>query len=258
MVNVAPSLNAVAERAQRFFSPNSARMNELHQEIISPLSEIGEVLIVGGVIRDLAFYGADERPISDIDFVVTGRVRQLDLLADKLGATKNRFGGYGLKRGGYKIDFWSMHNTWAKVNKFARVHRPKDMVRTTFFDWDAIVYSVNERNIYAIPSYIDRLNRRILDLNLVQNPSTKGNLVRALRRLVMWDARPGRRLGAFLSEHLDAANWAEITAAESHAFHVCYLKQFGTSLDFRRKVLARTSNFTTGVDSRRQQSFDFV
>lgn len=257
MVNVAPSLTALTARAERFFAPTSPRMEELQEDLISKLSQIGNVLIVGGLIRDLAFYGADERPIADIDFVVTGRVRQLSLLAESLGAVPNRFGGFGLKKGGYKVDFWSLHNTWAKVHRHARVNSPKDLIRTTFFDWDAVVYNVSSRELHAIPSYIDRLNKRVLDLNLVENPSVHGNLVRALRRLVMWDAKPGRKLSAFLGEHLDAADWKEIVAAETHAFHVSYLDQFGTALEFRRKVLARTSNYVTGIDNRRQQSFDF-
>ncbi|MFN4175250.1 MAG: hypothetical protein ACK4HV_09130 [Parachlamydiaceae bacterium] len=233
-------------------------MTELHQDILSQLEKVGDVYVVGGIVRDLAFYGANERPISDIDFVITGRVRALDTLATRLGATRNRFGGYGLKRGGYKIDFWSLHNTWAKVNRHVRVNSAKDLVKTTFFDWDAVVYGVSTREIYAMPGYIDRLNKRILDINLEENPSIQGNLVRALRRLVMWDAKPGRKLNVFLSNYLDQANWPALISAEKGAFHTCYLHQFHTGLEFRRKVLCRSEGYVAGVDSRRQRSFDFI
>lgn len=257
MVNIAPSLSAVLDRTNRFFAPDSVRMHELREDILKVLLEVGDVYVVGGVVRDLAFYGANERPISDIDFVVTGRVRQLDLLATRLGAKKNRFGGYGLKRGGYNVDFWSLHNTWAKVNHHARVNSPKDLIKTTFFDWDAIVYGVNTKEIFALPGYIDKLNKRVLDINLEDNPSIQGNLVRALRRLVMWDAKPGRKLNIFLSHYLDSADWNAVVLAEKNAFHIRYLHQFHTGLEFRRKVLARSHDYVAGVDSRRQRSFGF-
>ena len=232
-------------------------MLELHTEVIDRLSDIGHVLVVGGVVRDLAFFGADERPIADIDFVVTGRVRSLDLLARKLNAIPNRFGGYGLERGGFRVDFWSLHNTWAKKELHAKVNTPRDLIKTTFFDWDAVVYDLSTSDIYAIPGYIDKLHRRVIDINLEPNPSIEGNLVRALRRIVMWDARPGPRLRRFLDANLHTVTWKRIVEAERGAFHVRYLDQFHSSMDFKLRGLAKRNHGRIGIDDRRQTKFDF-
>lgn len=257
MVSLSQSLTSVSERVERFFAPDSVRMSELRREIITPLSDIGHVVIVGGVIRDLAFYGAKARPISDIDFVVTGRTNQLDSLAERLGAVPNRFGGYGLARAGYKIDFWSLHKTWAKTHHHAKVNSPKDLIKTTFFDWDAIAYDLTTSEIFATPRYIDKLHSRILDINLLPNPSIHGNLVRALRRIIMWDVKPGRGLRRFIDEHLWENDWASILSAEEKAFSVRYLQQFRSAMDFQQKAISSRSYKIIGVDIKRQQSFDF-
>jgi len=257
MVNVAPSLSHVADRAARFFDYNAPRMVEIHDDVISEFRKIGRVLAVGGVIRDLAFYGAKERPISDIDFVVTGRPRKLELFANRLGAKPNRFGGFALQRGGYRVDFWSLSNTWARVNHHVMVNKPKDLTKTTFFDWDAIAYDVIENEIFAISNYIDRLNRRVLDINLEMTPSVKGNLVRSLRRLVMWDAKPGRKLSLFIKHNLREFEWTDLILAERDAFHIRFLDQFNSASDFQMKVMYRSTKYTTGLDESRQISFKF-
>lgn len=258
MVNLAASLTHVEERVGRFFSSNNPRMIEIREDLISELLNIGRVVIIGGVVRDLAFFGASSRPISDIDFVVTGSPLKLELLAKRLGAVPNRFGGFGLARGGYKVDFWSISKTWAKTEKYVMIRSPKDLVRSTFFDWDAIVYDMADKKVFAIDQYLNRLHRRILDINLIHNPSIEGNVVRALRRIVMWDAKPGRKLSAFLSENMSHLDWKRVVELEDRAFHTQYLKQFHSSVDFKAKVLYRTTRYTAGVDVRRQLDFDFI
>lgn len=257
MVKVAQSLSAISERVSRFISADSVRMKELRTDIIPQFSEIGHTFIIGGLVRDLAFYGSDERPLADIDFVITGNPTNLEQLANRLGASKNRFGGFSLKKRGYDIDFWSMHSTWAKQNRLVRVNKPADLTRATFFDWDAIIYGLSDKKVHALPGYIEKLNNRILDINLEKTPSVHGNLVRALRRLVMWDAKPGRKLRPFISKNLPENTWQSIIDAEKDAFPVLYLSQFRTSHEFYRRVISMRGHHMTGIDDRRQASFSF-
>lgn len=257
-MRVPSSLGNVADRVKRFIRHDNPRAIEIYENIISPLSKIGDVSIVGGLVRDLAFYGADERPISDIDFVVSGRPAAVDRFAKSLGAVPNRFGGYGVKGDGFKVDFWSISRTWAKAEKLVVLNKPADLIKSTFFDWDAVVYNITRDEISAIPGYLDRLNRRVLDINLWETPSVQGNLVRALRRLVMWDARPGRVLSRFLSLEWHNHSWSDITNAERGAFGTCYLNQFESIIDYRRKVLSSRNFRDIGLDDRRQDSFDFM
>ena len=73
----------------------------------------------------------------------------------------------------------------------------------------------------------------------------------------MWDARPGHRLSNFIISNINDYGWEDLVETEMNAFHVTYLKQFDSGLQFRRNVLRRSTNYVVGVDSRRQQQFDF-
>jgi hypothetical protein len=226
-------------------------------EVVAPLSEVGEVSIVGGLVRDLAFYGPDERPISDIDLVITGSPSMIEVFAKRLHAERNRFGGYGLKTEAYKVDFWSLSSTWARRQGHVSMRHSKDLIKCTFFDWDAVIYSTKTRKVHAIDGYLDRLQNRVLDLNLVPNPSIKGNLVRALRRIMMWDVRPGPKLRSFIDEALPAHDWSSLIAAERGAFNTHYLSEFLDSDEFIEGVLNNSSFSGVGRDDRRQPSLGF-
>lgn len=226
------------------------------REMIEPLSRIGEVTVIGGLVRDLAFYGPEERPVSDIDLVVRGLPSALQTFAESSGATPNKFGGYGLHTAAFKADFWSLSSTWAKRAGHVSMRKPTDLVKCTFFDWDAIVYSIQTKKITAIPGYLSRLHGRVLDLNLEPNPSIKGNLVRALRRVMMWDVRPGPRLRRFIDGAVCEHNWAELAVAESQAFHTTYLSQFRSAREYYRDVLRNPAFRGVGRDDMRQVSLD--
>jgi hypothetical protein len=252
MVVIAGSLADVERRAQRFFESNTTRTKELHDVLLSELLKIGSVNVIGGAIRDLAFFGADERPISDFDLVIAGDWRKVRAFAHSIGAQENRFGGFGFKSQSMKVDFWALNKTWAKVAKCVRISQPRHLLNSTFFDWDAIIYDVDDGSIKAIDRYISRLQSRILEINLPDTPSVHGNLVRALRRLVMFDGKPGRNLRRFISKELVFHNWRSIVEAERNAFHVQYLDQYNSRLDFYRRFLTNRNRSVPGVDDRRQ------
>lgn len=242
----------------RFLSSRQPSAAELQRRIISPLSELGELCVIGGLVRDIAFYGLEERPISDIDLVVRCHPTLLARWARGAGAIENRFGGFGLRTEAYKADFWAYSNTWAKTAGHVRLKQTHDLWRCTFFDWDAVVFSIRHQRVYAIPGYLDRLHRRIIDINLLPNPSNKGNLVRALRRLVMWDARPGPCLRQFIFENLRKHEWHDLVETEAHAFHVRFLDAFCCVTDYENQVFQAGIFPMLGRDDRRQSRFEVV
>jgi len=251
------SLDDVEKRTKRFFRADTVRMRELHKEVLGPLSQVGDVYVIGGVVRDLAFFGADRRPISDVDLVVSGDALALDEIAKGFSATQNRFGGWGVKRGGMRVDFWSFDRTWAKVEKHAKIARPEDLISSTFFDWDAILFNINTSKVYARQKYLDQMYKRVIDINLLPNPSPHGNLVRALRRLVMFDLRPGKRLKWFIDDGLRKHSWNSIVEAEMGAYPNSFLVQFKSRDDFRHRFLLWRHLSDSGVHDRRQMELPF-
>ena len=257
MHNIASSLSDVELRLRRYFEPDGVRSRELKHNLLDRLLDIGQTYVIGGLARDLAFFGANGRPISDIDFVISGNANALDRLAKFLGCTPNRFGGYGLVSGGMKVDFWSLDRTWAKVERHVHVQKPEHLLKCTFFDWDAIIYDVGKKKVLADQKYLDRLHRRVIEINLLPNPSPHGNFVRALRRLVMFDLRPGKRLRWFVNDGLRKHTWESVQDAERGAFHTCYLNQFVSGKDFEKRYLIDHVHKIVGTDDRRQLSLPF-
>jgi hypothetical protein len=251
-LRTAESLGEVAENVARFLGAQVPSNRQLFNDIITPLSSIGEVVIIGGLVRDLAFYGFEERPISDIDLVVRGSPSALKRFAGSIGAIPNKFGGYGLQTDAFKADFWALSSTWARQAGHVKMRSPSDLIRSTFFDWDAIIYSTKNSEVKAISGYLSRLHSRILDLNLEPNPSVKGNLVRALRRVMMWDARPGPKLRRFILGALRHHSWDELRLAEMNAFHTLYLSGFQSASEYCVDVLRNPAFHGVGRDDLRQ------
>lgn len=258
MPSIATSLADVERRAQRFFAPDRRRTLDFQENFIAEVEKIGRPFIFGGAIRDLAFFGADERPISDFDVVINGNSAKIDKFAQNIGASRNRFGGYQYCSESLRVDFWAFDKTWAKVEKKAPIFKPDHLIRATFFDWDAILFDLHSGKVVAIDRYLDRLYSRVLEVNLAATPSPHGNLVRALRRLVMFDGKPGKKLQRFLANELRIYDWNSIVSAEDKAFHVKHLKQYTSKLDFYRRFLSDRSRSEAGVHDRRQLDLPLI
>lgn len=246
------STNELGMLVRNFISSKNGAMRLLRQEIVEPLKELGHLYVIGGLIRDIAIYGPKYRPSSDIDMVVRCHDADLKKFANKIGAKRNRFGGYGIGGPAYRADFWAYHNTWALKNQFVKMRGPQDLWKATFFDWDAVVYGVSERKVWAIDKYLERINAGRLGINLRPNPSALGSVVRSARRLMLWDARPNATLLHFLEENLKCFDWGDIVTAEKNAFHGSFLDEFESGDEFMERVVRRSSYRKLGADLSRE------
>lgn len=249
------TLPELGQSVSDFLESNHPSARELAESVVRPLQSLGEVCVIGGLVRDIAFYGLAERPVSDVDLVVAATPEQVRRVALSLGAKPNRFGGFGVTSRAFKADFWAMSTTWAIKGASVRVRTLEDLRDCTFFDWDGVVFSTTRRKVFALPRYLDRLKRRVLEINLETNPNPTGNLVRALRRLVMWDARAGQRLRSFIERNLPQHEWRHIQDLERQSFTIPYLGGFSSSGYFKTEVLYGKNFSGVGRDDRRQAAF---
>lgn len=169
--------------------------------------------IVGGLVRDLARKGRRGFQ-SDIDIVINAPSAKISALAGHLGAVQNRFGGYLYKEPRWKIDFWALESTWAVANGHVAISSIEDVVRSTFFDCDAIVYDLKRRAVFSDDDYLSRLRTNMIEINLLPNPSVNGNMLRAIRRILYWDLLPGPKLQEFLLGNLNQDTFDTIAAVE--------------------------------------------
>lgn len=200
-MSIAPNESALKRRLDRFLWENdSDSMSRLQGILCHSFREFERVVIIGGLVRDFAREGRSGFN-SDVDLVIDAPSEMVSDLAVSLGATPNRFGGFGYHGSGWKVDFWALETTWAR--RFVPMEQVEDVICSTFFDWDAVGYDLWERKLIRNDDYLDRLRSGVLDVNVMISPSTLGNMVRAIRRLVLWDVRAGARLQEFIMMNMN-------------------------------------------------------
>jgi len=233
---IAPDLYALKQRLDSYFWRNRSPEMKLLKDVLSEhFSRFERVAVVGGLVRDFAREGrAGFR--SDVDLVINAPAHEVAAVAKVLGAEANRFGGYGAKVGVWKIDFWALETTWAARHAGVRVSHLEDITRCTFFDWDAIAYDLKNRSVLCDAGYLDRLRGSTLDVNLRPTPSLEGNLLRAMRRLVLWRLRSGPVLRKFIEDHLDGPVFKNIQMKETRIYPMA-VSTMWVDVDSARKAL---------------------
>ena len=147
----------------------------------------GELYLFGGVLRDLAMFGR-KGFASDIDLVVEGDWVHLANYLERLGASRNRFGGYRLYVERWPIDIWAARETWAIREGLVRYRGIESLTKTTILNWDAILLNWRTKEMVCRPDYFSEIQQHLMDVVLTKNPNPLGAAVRAFRHLCSKDA----------------------------------------------------------------------
>lgn len=215
---VAPNLSALKRRVDRYFWANrSSEMAILRRLLDTHFSAFERIAVVGGLVRDFAREGRSGFR-SDVDLVIEAPADHVADLAKKLNAIPNRFGGYGFRSGIWRIDFWALETTWAVRHAGITAHYLEDVILCTFFDWDAIAYNLRTKQVICSQDYLKRIQQGALDINLCLTPSLEGNLLRSIRRLVLWNLNMGPVLQNFIEENLNDESFGVIKHKEKNEY----------------------------------------
>lgn len=234
-MSTAPSKEALKRRLDRYFwANNTGEMEFLRQVLEAKFIDFERVAVIGGLVRDFAL-GGRKSFRSDLDLVIDAPKESVAELASSLGATPNRFGGFGCKQGPWKIDFWALETTWAR--RHVPLHSLEDIVFSTFFDWDAAAYDLRGKKLICSEDYLTRIRSNTLDVNLLPNPSPLGNLVRAVRRLMIWRVQAGPLLKEFIEQHLDDDALRFIQLKELELYPVSVSVRWATAADAKEALL---------------------
>lgn len=191
--SVARSDRDIKQRLGKFVKSATTTSHEL-ANVFSSLRSLGDVVIFGGVVRDIALFGAGQFR-SDIDLVIDIEDRRaIEIALRRHKYTLTAFGGYRLRIDSWQIDVWPYRKTWAVAQGYVDAQRVEDLIHTTFFNWDAALFSLESKKLTHRPDYIDDLQKRYLDVVLRDNPNPLGMVERALRLMM--------RTGATLSPTL--------------------------------------------------------
>lgn len=211
------------------------------------VEEFDRVYIIGGMLRDLA-RGGKAAFRSDVDLVVWADPQKVSSFAVKSGAEANKYGGFRSIHPHWEVDFWALDNTWASVAGHVHVAEPRDLLKSTFFDCDAALYDLKSRNIIASECYLSNLASRTVDLNLAATPSVNSNLMRASRRLLLWNATAGPRLRAFIESELNEKSFGKILSLEAERYPSPVIGLFENRERLKRALLHKESRVSFGAE----------
>ncbi len=76
------------------------------------------------------------------------------------------------------------------------------LLKTTFFNWDAVLYSLSSGKLFVSVNYIESINTRSLDFNFVKCPNELANVIKSLRYYEKFDANFSPRLARWVCGYL--------------------------------------------------------
>lgn len=223
------SFSELKKRISWFLSSSSDGRDEV-RNFIFKLESFGQVAIFGGMLRDLSICGNGGFK-SDIDLVIkTSDLDKLKRLLRNYCVTTNKFGGYRIKLNRWDIDLWAFERTWAFQKGLVEGTQLKDLCKTTFFDWDSIIYELSSDAVHTMDGYIDKINSRFLDINLVQNPNPRSNVIKTLRYHELYKAKLSTRLANYVSANTRSNTVEELVKHEQNSHKYPILNTSRTQL----------------------------
>jgi hypothetical protein len=210
----ATDVASLRKRVSRFVSKELAVLPPF-QDLTRLATSFGPIAIFGGLIRDLAL-GRSRDFSSDVDLVAKDMPG--DVLARHLApyaAARNSFGGFRVQLGRWIFDLWTFETTWAFANGFVQGRELADLLRTTFFNWDAALFELTKEELIVRPSYFAELDARLLAINLRETPNELGAAVRALRLIAEGGVSVAPDLAEFLHSQILAHGIEDIAAVDA-------------------------------------------
>jgi hypothetical protein len=201
----AASKSTLRVRTRQFLASRA----RVRQPLLSALRTIKDrswrAVLFGGVPRDLYLMGPATVP-RDVDVVVenVATERIADVFKGHV-RRRTRFGGLVLNFGGWRVDVWPLDTTWAFREQVVLKVDVAELPRTTFLDVEAIAVELasgpgRSRNVYE-RGFFDAMSRRVVEINLEENPYPDLCIVRSLLVASKIDFAIGPRLAGYIAFH---------------------------------------------------------
>ena len=208
------------KKVDEYFTKLSYESKEI-KNLLESLKKYGELILLGGAIRDILI--KDDNP-RDIDLIIDTNKnldanREIDKILDKYTACqKNRFGGYKLNIDGIELDIWTMDNHWAFKNKLL-TRKIDNLKYSTFLNFDSIwynLYNKERNNKYEYTFFNDCIKNNQINIisnkkELVElNPTKDINIVRILNIKNEWNLDIGDSVKKYVNSWVGANNnWVD-------------------------------------------------
>ncbi|NUU58954.1 hypothetical protein [Paenibacillus agri] len=177
---------------------NEDSVNTLFQRLESR----GNVVIVGGTIRDILF---NKKKPRDIDIILDTEDDVLDDVFVGMKYSRNRFGGYKAIHNKQIFDIWTIRSNWAFKNNIVDT-KVENIPKGCFYNLDAAYFNLATGEGEAT-YFKSALNNKRLDIILDEqyidcNPSPEINIIRAMVLKKQYELSYSSRVKKYISNWL--------------------------------------------------------
>jgi hypothetical protein len=161
-------------------------------EFLTILSEETNAYLFSGIIRD---YFLKRYRIRDVDIVVESD-ENIENIIEKFEYRQNSYGGYKIHTKTLDIDLWNIHKTWALNNSQTTLNfdLEKYIPTTAFFNFSAILYSLNEKQFYYSRHFLSFLRDKEIDVVFEPNANYQLCIVNSFYYADRYNLRISERL----------------------------------------------------------------
>lgn len=204
--------NSLNEKLDYFFKTSFRNRDEVTSFILSA-SKISDPIIFGGMLRDISL-GGNRSFYSDIDIVLKN-ISEKDFVhfISQFNPSKNIFGGARIHLNNWPLDIWRIEDTWAIKNNFVTFNDEKTLLKTTFFNWDSIIYNFKAKELSFSDKYFQDLENKTLEINFEPNPNPGGAVRRIAKFLKGYEAKATERVCQYFIGNL---HFLDSSISDSH------------------------------------------
>lgn len=147
-------------------------------QFMNELGRYGNLILVGGAVRDLA----ERKTPRDYDIIVDSSDAGFEAVFAGRPYQRNRFGGYKLHVDGIEFDIWGIENNWAFRESLFVPHF-ENIPKGAFFNFDALCFHLHWQSLECT-AFKEAMESQMLDILLDdaavrKNPTPEVNVVRA-------------------------------------------------------------------------------
>lgn len=182
------------------------RQQETVDKFFNKLESYGNIVIIGGSIRDIAI---NQKKPRDIDIIVDTDAIYIDDVFEGMKYSRNRFGGYKAVYNQQEFDVWSINNNWAfKRNILDAL--VENIPKGCFYNLDATYFNLST-GVGDADYFNDALFKKQLDIVLDEehvyaNPFPEINIIRALVLRKQYDVSFSKKVLSYIRTWIDKEN----------------------------------------------------
>lgn len=164
-------------------------------DLLNRLKNLGDVGLTGGSIRDWSL-GRFPRDI-DLAVATSATILRDSIESSEYLIGRTSFGGYRLKIDAILCDVWALEDTWSIKQQSSFLVSFDSLVRTAFFNADAVVFNVHTGELHEY-GFLEAMEQRMLDIVNEQNPFPHICAARALVFKQNYQMRWSKRVREFV------------------------------------------------------------